>query len=77
MEKQHGNHRFWTTSVADRDKGFVGLQLHQATPQCTDCVAEVTFWDASGQFYIKTSGEIPLSVMEALIAEAKDTIRTG
>jgi len=37
-------------------------------------VAKVLFWEAAGQFSIETIGEVPLRVLDELIAEAKAII---
>lgn len=76
MNKQHGRARFWTSFEEDRKGGCAGLRLHQEIEERVTVAAEVIYWDAVGQFYVKTCGEIPLVIMEALIAEAKRKIKT-
>ena len=52
------------------------MRLHRESSGRTTVAAEVIFWDAAGQFYVQTfNGEVPLAIMEALIAETKETIK--
>jgi hypothetical protein len=68
------------------EEGFTALRLHRETVTGYDLqpvadgqaavVAEVVFWDAAGQYFLETfNGDVPLEVVEELIAEAKDKIR--
>lgn len=76
METQFGHERFWTTLVEDRKDGFAGLRLHRERFGKTVVAAEVLFWDASGGFTAQTfDGDVPVEIVEALIAEAKQQIR--
>ena len=64
--------RYRTTAVRDNAEGCAGLRLHEEVNGSESVVAEVIFWDASGQFYVQTmTREVPLDIIEALIAEAK------
>lgn len=75
MNTQHGDTRYWTTVVEDRNLGFAGLCLHKEKFGETSDAAEVIFWDASGGFVVKTiNGDVPVEIIEALIAESKTTI---
>jgi hypothetical protein len=38
-------------------------------------VTTMTFWDAMGQFFVETFGDVPLEILEQLIQEAKGAIR--
>ena len=77
MNSQHGEARFWTTFAEDHQQGFAGVRLHRESAGHTGVAAEVIFWDAAGQFYVQTfGGDVPLAVMEALIAEAKAAVKT-
>ena len=52
------------------------MRLHRETEGRTVVAAEVVFWDAAGQYFLKTfNGDVPLDIVEALIVEAKDKIR--
>lgn len=79
MDVRHATGRFWTTPVVtDRRAGSTALRLHHERAGAQVVAAEVVFWDADGQFSLETfNGDVPLAVIEALIAEAKDRIRVG
>lgn len=78
MNKQHARDHFATRLTHDNEAGCAALELHKTTDGKSDMVARVVFWDASGQFYLEaTTDELPLVIVEELIAEAKDQIRTG
>lgn len=76
MNRQYGRARFRTIFVEDRKGGSASLLLHRESEGLVTVAAEMIYWDAAGQFYVETFGEIPLAIMEALIAEAKETIKT-
>ena len=76
MNFQHGTAIYTTRAIADRDAGSAGLDLYCEAGGQPKCVARIAFWDASGQFAFQTFKEIPLVVVEELIAEAKQTIKT-
>jgi hypothetical protein len=41
-------------------------------------IARILFWDACGQFFVETLGsDVPLTILEELIEEARSTIKTG
>ncbi len=77
MDRLHGKDRFWTTlPVGDREVGSTTLRLYRETEGRAVVAAEVVFWDAAGQYFLETlNGDVPLDIIEALIAEAKDTIK--
>jgi len=78
METQLGHERFWTVSVEDRKSGFVGFRLHRERFGKTSVAADVLFWDASGGFTLETfDGEVPVEMIEAVIAEAKQKTKTA
>jgi hypothetical protein len=80
VDKRHARYRFTTKRVDDRVEGWVAIELHRSEGnEGVDAkrVARVIFWDGDGQFYFEAFGaEIPLSIAEDLIAEAKAEIRT-
>jgi hypothetical protein len=59
--------------VEDRDDGYVGLILIREKDDSAPAeVARIIFWDACGQWLIEMlDGELPRSIVEELIAEAK------
>jgi hypothetical protein len=76
MNHEYGNARYTTSAVRDRKEGYAGLELHQTSKGDTKRVARVVFWDASGQFFFETfNSDVPLVIVEELIAEAKNTIK--
>lgn len=76
MYTTFGREHLWTTFVQDRADGFVGLQLHCELDGRTAVVAQVLFWDASGQFFVQTfDRDVPVEILEAVIAEARERVR--
>jgi hypothetical protein len=75
MTIQVGADKFWTTFVEDGSAGFAGFRLHRERSGKSAEVGQVTFWDANGQFVFETCGtEVPVEVVEAAIAEARDKL---
>ena len=71
-----GHERYWTSPVADREAGFAGLQLHRDRFGEITVAAKVVFWDAAGHFAVEThNGDVPVDIIEALIAETKERVR--
>lgn len=62
--------KFISSTIKNDDDGYIGRELHRNN----DVVARVVFWDAEGQYSAETIGEVPLAILEELIAEAKDLI---
>jgi len=72
MNRQYANSNYTTTFVNDLKEGFAGLELMRTSKGKTEQVARIIFWDAMGQFFIETLGvDLPLAIVEELIAEAK------
>ncbi len=72
MNRDYGDSRYASVPVEDRRQGMAGLELYRTRGGCRDRVARILFWDASGQFSVETFNfEIPLDVLEELIAEVK------
>lgn len=78
MNRDYGsNMRFTTSCVDDKEKGYAGVELYCTSSGERKRVARVIFWDASGQFFIETfNSDLPLVIVEELIAEAKATVKT-
>jgi hypothetical protein len=76
MNRKHGPATYTTRSVADRAAGSAGLELYRDVNGRTECAARLLFWDASGQFNLQTFSEVPLDIVEQLISEAKQAIKT-
>lgn len=77
MDRLHAKDRFWTTPpVVDCEAGSTTLRLHRETEGRAVVAAEVIFWDAAGQYFLETFNcDVPIDIVEVLIAEAKDKIK--
>jgi hypothetical protein len=75
MEQDYAGIPYKSIYVSNDRDGFAGLELHRLSGDHGTCVARVIFWDARGQFFAETCGtDVPLELLECLIAEAKATI---
>lgn len=75
MDRQFADARYWTSYVADNTDGFSGLRLHRERSGKTSVAAEVIYWDAVGQYFVQTqNGDVPVEILEAVIAEAKERV---
>jgi hypothetical protein len=76
--KPYGGH-YMTQYVYDNEDGYSGLELfRRADDGSTTRVARVIFWDACGQFYLETCGtDVPVTVLEQLIAETRAAVKTS
>ena len=78
MNRQFGDARFTSTMIEDVAEGYIGYDLVRIQHGKNNSIARILFWDASGQFSVETLGsDVPLGILEELIAEAKATIKTG
>lgn len=70
------NIHYRTEYFEDRKEGCSGLELLAGGSEVqVSSVGKITFWDASGQFFIQLdSVEVPLEILEKFIAEAKKKI---
>jgi len=75
MKQDHGGYVFTTTKIVDNQDGYFGLELHRSHDGKSQPVAKVVFWDAEGQYSVETMGEVPLTILEELILEARNTGR--
>ena len=78
MDKQYGEHHFKSRFVEDREDGFAGLRLTRTLSRSGEQldVAQVTYWDAAGQFYFETfAADLPVAIVRELIAEAEQVIK--
>ncbi|MDP9175902.1 MAG: hypothetical protein M3O30_18850 [Planctomycetota bacterium] len=77
MNRKHGTATYTTHAIADRQAGSAGLELYRETNGKTERAAHILFWDATGQFGFQTFNvEIPLDIVEELIAEVKAAVKT-
>jgi hypothetical protein len=75
MERQCAPGYFSSTFVEDRRAGYGGLELYLTTKEKKKLVARIIYWDACGQFFFETlNTELPLFIVEELIAEARAKI---
>ena len=78
MNREYGDARYSSCRVEDHSEGYVGLHLIRLQHGKSDRVARILFWDSSGQFSVETLGtDVPLAILEELIAEAKAFIKTA
>ena len=77
LNRQYGQHRFTTIPpVIDRTEGFTALRLYREQDGRSSVCAEVVYWDACGQYVMETfDGDVPVDIIEELIAEAKESIK--
>jgi hypothetical protein len=78
MDEQFGEHHFKSRFVEDRKDGFSGLRLTRTLSRTGEQqdVAQVTYWDAAGQFYFETyATDVPVAIVRELIAEAEEIIK--
>jgi hypothetical protein len=79
MNRDYGESHFTTQQVTDTKEGYAGLELYRKSRLKHGDkirIARILFWDASGQFYFETfNTDIPVRIVEDLIAEAKDTVK--
>ena len=78
MDIQHGHEHYWTTFVEDCKDGCAGFQLHRERFGHRALVGQTTYWDATGGFVFGTFGgeDVPVEIVEAAIAEAREKIKT-
>lgn len=78
MDIQHGHEHYWTTFVEDRKEGYAGFHLHRERFGHTAVVGQTIYWDATGGFVFGTfDGEdVPVEIVEAAVAEARERIKT-
>ena len=78
MDRDYGVAHYTTQFFEDAKAGCAGMELYRATGGITERVARVIFWDASGQFFIETfNSDLPLTLAEELISEAKASVRVN
>lgn len=78
MDREFAEARYSTKLSRDDAEGWIALILLCQVAHKSETVARVVFWDAAGQYFLETAGgELPLVIVEALIAEAKASIQVG
>lgn len=75
MEFQWGGVPYWSTAFEDNVGGCMGMELHRTTDGTTALVAKLTFWDATGQYWLETLGaELPLGVIDKLVTATRSLV---
>lgn len=78
MDRQFGEARYASTFVRNQVDGCAGYDLMRIQYDNSTHIARILFWDACGQFFVETLGsDVPLTILEELIEEAKSTIKMG
>ena len=76
MDRKFGGVRYTSERLESREEGWVAFQLNLHDGDRKRGVARICYWDASGGFFVEgISEEIPLTVLEDLIGEARSEIR--
>jgi hypothetical protein len=74
MKRKYGAEEYTSSFIEDRAQGFGGYELLRVENGKEHRVATVIFWDAMGQYFVGTFGDVPLVILEALIAETRAAI---
>ena len=78
MRKQWNGFEYTTELASDNGEGWIALELHRTENLKKILAARVVFWDAQGKFSLELRvDELPLTIVEELIAEAKVRISAG
>jgi hypothetical protein len=76
VNRQYVDKRYSTVLTENAAEGFVVVELLRTAKEATESVARIVFWDSVGQYFLEPTGaEIPLSILEEFIAEAKAQVR--
>lgn len=76
MDRHYGEASYISSMVRDGVDGYVGYDLVRRQGGSENRVARILFWDSCGQFFVETLGsDVPLEILEELIAEAKSSIK--
>ena len=77
MDRHFADLHFASNPIQDNEDGFSGFELYRTSCGKRDRVASVLYWDAVGQFFIETfNADVPVEIIEELIAEARSSIKT-
>ena len=76
MKKLWAGWEYITTTASDHTEGWTALEMTRRKGASVERVARVVFWDAEGQFSLEMLvRELPLVVVDELIAEARATVK--
>ena len=76
MRRTHGPFDYHTVWFHDNAAGCAGLDLMATRDNVAKRVGRITFWDAQGQFFLTLDAECPVTIIDTLIAEARERIPT-
>ena len=77
MDRPYADADYSTRLTFDDQEGWTAIELYKSDQSGERRVARVVFWDAIGQFVLDaTSEELPLVIVDDLLSEARDRIRT-
>lgn len=75
MRQRWKSLEYYTEVKSDNAEGWISLELVCDSAGERRVVGRVTFWDAEGQYSLEMfETELPLTIVEALIREARTTI---
>jgi hypothetical protein len=76
MNRTYGDGHYVSITVQDNQDGYAGLELHRTSWGKEARIASVLFRDACGEYFVETfNSDVPLKILEELIAEAKEMIK--
>lgn len=76
MKQSYADHDYESVPVENLREGWGGFELHCTFKGTKQLLAKIIFWDAIGQWMFETfETDIPLPIVEALIVEAKCSIK--
>jgi hypothetical protein len=76
MEKKIGASLFRSEMIDEsRREGYISFNLYCDHLAETKFVANILYWHATDQFNFRAKTELPVEIVEELIAEAKSKIR--
>lgn len=75
MRRTWQDFEYTTVLTSDNDEGWIALELHRTAKWRDVLAARIVFWDAEGQYSLELRvDELPLTIVEELIVEAKARI---
>lgn len=75
VELQWGGTAYWCTPFQDNVGGCAGMELRQFRDGTTTLVAKITYWDATGEYWLETLGiDVPLTIIDRLVAATKSFV---
>jgi hypothetical protein len=76
MKRNWSNYAFETSKSFDNSEGWTAVDLYRSKADDSVKAARVVYWDAVGQHFLELYvEEVPIVVIEELIAEARSVLR--